>query len=702
MLAPAPSDFEETERTPPAVSEPHSSIIDRLAPMLEPGRAKKDVWRRVKFLLLGIALMAGGLAAVYLSVLLQGRTNDMSRYVRVDVWAVQQAEYEMQQFRAVFARHVAGDAEVGIAAVTDRLARARNTIPLLQRGPDYEEFRLLADIDGAADMATAALAEVDRLIGGQADFRDDLRMLRRVETLLARPTGTLRQLAVDLARIRLELQDGDLENVRLLTGVNRWMLIGFFTVTVVFIGFLLAEMRAARRAEHSATESERRTRYIAEHDVLTDLPNRMLFGRRLQEAMARAQDQGCEVALHVLDLDGFKDLNDTFGHDFGDQLLIAVAARLGEVLNPDDVLVRLGGDEFAVIQNSACASTAWEAAAQNLLAAFEQPFVLYDRQIQLATSIGIARFPADGQTAEDLLKAADLALYTAKERRGCVVAFHVDMLDQLQTRKQIEEALRRALVSDGLQLFYQPQVSLRDGRCTGAEALVRWEHEEFGWVSPATFIPIAEESGLILPLGRWVLETACRDALHWTGAAADAVVAVNVSPSQFTHDDIVEQVRSVLALTGLPPHRLELEITEGLLMRDEEAAIVTLDALHELGVKLAIDDFGTGYSSLSYLKRFNVHKLKIDRAFVRDIENDRDDQKIVRAIVELASGLGMETIAEGIETAEQLHVLSRLRCEEGQGYLFARPLPLADFDALTLDWPAPRVRPEAFDRAVAL
>jgi len=644
----------------------------------------REGWRRVKTILLGIVLLAGGLTAIYLSILLQGRTNDMSRYVRVDVWAVQQAEYEVQQFRATFARHVAGDAGVKIEAVRDRLARARSTIPLLQRGPDYQEFRLLVDIDGAAQGASAALAEVDRALGDRSDFRDDLVTLRRVETLLAEPAATLRQLAVDLAHVRLELQDGDLENVRLLTGVNRWMLIGFFIVTVVFVGFLIAEMRSARRAERAATASEKKTRYVAEHDILTDLPNRMLFGRQLRDAIDRESELGGEVALHLLDLDGFKDLNDSFGHDVGDQLLVAVAERLGGLLESDHLLVRLSGDEFAVIQD--CASDSWDAVAQDLLAAFERPFDLNDHHVQLSTSIGVARFPRDGGTFEDLLKAADLALNAAKTQRGCIVAFHAELMAELQNRKQLEADLRQALAGNQLELFYQPQVTLEDGHFSGAEALIRWRHSSLGWISPTDFIPIAEESGLILPLGRWVLETACRDALGWTGAAAEAVVAVNVSPSQFAHEDIVGQVRSVLAQTGLPPQRLELEITEGILMRDEEAAIETLGALHSLGVKLAIDDFGTGYSSLSYLKRFKVDKLKIDRAFVRDIESDRNDRKIVRAIVELANGLGMQTIAEGIETVEQWELLRSLHCEEGQGFLFSRPLAEADFHAATRDW----------------
>ena len=439
------------------------------------------------------------------------------------------------------------------------------------------------------------------------------------------------------------------------------------------------------RIDALLSESEQRAQYLAEHDVLTDLPNRRRFQQHLGNRLKRVHAGGGEVALHLLDLDGFKNINDTYGHAFGDGLLVATSARLGEALTDDEVLVRLGGDEFAVIETRDIAPVAWQATPQKLLAAFERPFIIQGRQIQLGTSIGVARFPSDGRDGGDLLKAADLALYVAKEKRGTFEAFNSDMLIRAEEYRQLLHDLKQAIADDELELHYQPQVSLTDGSCIGAEALLRWRHRALGWVSPEIVIPIAEESGLIHEIGSWVLESACREALCWQGLAADAVVAVNVSPLQFVHEDIVELVGSILESTGLPAERLELEITEGVLMRDEQSAIETLQRLHDLGVRLAIDDFGTGYSSLSYLKRFRVDKLKIDQSFVRDMEHDRQDQMIVRTIIDLAESLGMQTIAEGIETRSQMKLLTELGCAEGQGYLYARPMPATKFLAYLAD-----------------
>jgi len=641
----------------------------------------RDSWRLARLLVLAALVIAGGAGAFLLTNLLQERTDGMTRYVRVDVWAVQQAEYAIQQFRATLARHVAGDPEVGVQALRDQLGRARSTVTLLRRAPGESGPERLIDVDAVARPAESALAQVAGLIGEGSGLRGDLALLRDTEATLAEPLRALRQLAVDSAQLRLALQDGDLESVRWLTGINRWMLAGFFAATALFILFLFGEMRAARRAERSATQSERRTRYLAEHDVLTGLPNRARFRDQLGEHLELARRDGRELWLHVLDLDGFKDVNDAFGHDVGDALLAAVADRLREAAGEGERLVRLGGDEFALYGTSPGDG---QDAADRLLAAFALPIELLGRNLHVGTSIGVARFPADGRNVESLLKAADLALYAAKQERGRAARYDPEMTARQQRRRELEAALRQAIERNELEVHLQPQVRLADGRCIGAEALVRWQHPSLGRVSPADFIPIAESSGLIGPLGRWVLETACREALLWQGDAAEAVVAVNVSPSQFIYGDLVEETRSVLAATGLPARRLELEITEGMLMHDARSALDTLQRLRRLGVQLAIDDFGTGYSSLSYLKRFSVDKLKIDQSFVREMASDEDDRRIVATIVELARGLGLRTIAEGIETPEQRALLSALGCEEGQGYLFARPLPAEEFRSLEL------------------
>ena len=645
----------------------------------------RDSWRLAKLMFLTVLLVAGGAGAVHLATVLLERTDGMTRYVRVDVWALQQAGYELQEVRAQFSRHVAGDAGVTIESIHKQLTRARTAMRLLRQGPHYEEFRLLVDIDGPARIAKAALSEIDRILGDRRDFRNDLEMLRRIDGLLAPPNATLAQLAIDLLEVRRELQDKDLDNVRWLTSINLWMLLGFATIVVIFVVFLIGETRAARRAERSATANERRTRHIAEHDMLTDLPNRVVFRRQLGETLAHARKSMSGVALYILNLDGFKDINDTFGQAFGDRLLIAAAQRLGTAIRGDDLLFRLGSDEFAVLQRSPARAANWHATAEILSAACARPFRLNGRKVHIGAGIGVARFPDDADMGEALLKCANMALTAAKTERGRFVAFEPAMMAQLESRKQLEEDLRQALANDELKVFFQAQVSFADQRCIGAEALIRWRHPKHGWLDPSSFIPIAEESGLILPLGRHVLEQACRAALSWR-TLPESVVAVNVSPSQFIHQDIVEEVRSVLATTGLPAWRLELEITESILMRDERAAIATLNQLHELGIQLAIDDFGTGYSSLNYLKRFKVDKLKIDQSFVRDLAQDADDRRIVRAIVDLGSGLGMRTIAEGVENDEQLDILIGLGCDEGQGYYFAEPKPADDFRDWVEKW----------------
>lgn len=633
--------------------------------------------RLLPYLALALLLIAGGAAAWQVSSVLQRRADGMTRYIRVDVWAVQQAEFELQQFRSWFARHVAGDADAPMSEVQRRLAIARGALPLLQRRDDYREFRLLVDIDGVVAVASTAIEAIAALLAGRTDGRGDLALLAAVDGLLVTPGERLRQLAIDVASLRTELQDGDLANVRWLIGLNRNMLIAFAALALAFIVLLIKEAREARRAERQAVRNEERTRHVAQHDPLTGLPNRTVFQQRLHDGLASARHGGGDVVLFALDIDRFKDVNDAFGHDLGDALLAAVAGRLGTVLPSGASLLRLGGDEFAVIAE---APDQAKAAGQALLAAFARPFELDGRQLQIGTSIGFASFPADGASADDLLKAAELALAAAKTAGGNVVqAFAPAMRSDRERRKEIEADLRQAIADHDLAVYLQPQIHLASGRCLGAEALLRWQHPRHGWISPATFIPIAEESGLILPLGRWVMATACAQALAWGGAASDGVIAINVSPAQFVYGDIIADVRAVLARTGLPAARLELEITEGLLMQDAAAAIKTLQQLDDLGVQVAVDDFGTGYSSLSYLKRFKVHKLKVDQSFVRDIENDHTDRSIVRAIINLAASRGLRTIAEGIETPTQARVLAELGCEDGQGYLFARPMPAADF-----------------------
>ena len=422
---------------------------------------------------------------------------------------------------------------------------------------------------------------------------------------------------------------------------------------------------------------EAQIRFLAEHDQLTRLPNRVFFQDHFRDVLGsrRGGDQG--GSLLALDLDGFKDINDTFGHDVGDALIVSVAERLTASIRDGDLLVRLGGDEFAIVQTGVDHPANEDAEfAQRLLDAFAAPFRARGKELAIGVSIGIARFPADGQSLEDLMKAADLALYSGKARgRGCFEFFDQAMTRRLHHRRRLETRLRDAIDEGGLGLHFQPQVDLSSGKLIGAEALLRWHDHELGQVPPDEFVPVAEETGLILPLGQWVLESACEEGARWASIGIDGVVAVNISPAQFTHQDLVAAVETALARTGLPPQRLELEITEGLLMGDTRAAVETLDRLRAMGVRLAIDDFGTGYSSLSYLKRFRVHKVKIDKSFVGDLENDEDDRRIVHAILMLGQALNLCTIAEGVETPMQNELLTSLGCDQAQGYLYGKPMP---------------------------
>jgi diguanylate cyclase (GGDEF)-like protein/PAS domain S-box-containing protein len=429
---------------------------------------------------------------------------------------------------------------------------------------------------------------------------------------------------------------------------------------------------------HKALEQELVQRAL--HDQLTGLPNRMLFMDRLEHALDRSARRGKFVGVLFLDLDRFKLVNDHFGHDRGDQLLVEVTKRLRGCLRRVDTIARIGGDEFTVLLEDVTSAGDGALVAERIIAALRAPFRIDGQEIFVGASIGIA-LGAQGQgaTAQGLLRNADIAMYRAKANgRACFEVFKPSMRETVRGRLKMEAELRRALERGELRLFYQPKVDLRDGRLVGVEALVRWEHPERGMVPPAAFIPVAEETGVILTLGRWVLETACRQAGRWRGALAPGVgpvMAVNLSPRQFRHPRLIEEVGQVLAATGLEAGGLEVEITEGTAMGDADATVRTLEHLKSLGVRLAIDDFGTGYSSLGYLKRFPIDVLKVDRSFVAGLPANPGDAAIVRAVVGLARALGLQAVAEGVETPAQLDELRAIGCDQGQGYLFGRPMP---------------------------
>jgi diguanylate cyclase (GGDEF)-like protein/PAS domain S-box-containing protein len=425
--------------------------------------------------------------------------------------------------------------------------------------------------------------------------------------------------------------------------------------------------------------AEARIEHMARHDALTDLPNRVLFREQLEQHLGHLR-RGEPLAVLCLDLDHFKAVNDALGHPLGDALLQAAASRIRTCLAETDTVARLGGDEFAILQVEAEQPNSATGLAQRLIGALGQPFDLDGHQVVIGTSIGIALAPFDGRDPDQLLKNADMGLYRAKsDGRGTFRFFEPEMDAKMKVRRALEVDLRKALANGEFELFYQPIVDLQHNELSGFEALLRWRHPERGMVSPAEFIPLAEEIGLITPIGEWVLRKACTDAKLWPEPIG---VAVNFSPVQFKSKNLVSTVVSALATSGLPPKRLEIEITETVLIQDNETTLAVLHQLRDLGVRISMDDFGTGYSSLSYLRRFPFDKIKIDRSFIRDLARRDDSRSIVRAVTGLGSSLGMVTTAEGVETEEQLRLLRAEGCTQVQGYLLSPPKPLSEIAEL--------------------
>jgi diguanylate cyclase (GGDEF)-like protein/PAS domain S-box-containing protein len=424
---------------------------------------------------------------------------------------------------------------------------------------------------------------------------------------------------------------------------------------------------------------EARIAHLAHHDALTDLPNRLLFHERLDEALEGAK-RGAHFSILLLDLDRFKEVNDTLGHPTGDLLLRTVSSRLQLELRDTDTLARLGGDEFGIIQSRLQGPQDAASLSKRLIEALQKPFELGAHQVFIGASIGIVLAPTNGLEADVLIKGADMALYRAKEDgRGCWRFFEPEMDARMQQRRALELDLYRALEAAEFEVLYQPIIDVASRRVCGLEALLRWRHPERGLVSPDAFVPLAEEIGLIVPMGAWVLQQACAQAAVWPGRLK---IAVNLSPVQFAHRGLFDTVASALAASGLDPARLELEITETVMLQDTDATLATVHQLKALGVRIAMDDFGTGYSSLSYLQRFPFDKVKVDRCFTRELDRSVQGSVIVRAVADICNGLGMTTTAEGVETEAQFQALVREGYREAQGYLFSRPCPADAIPAL--------------------
>ena len=428
--------------------------------------------------------------------------------------------------------------------------------------------------------------------------------------------------------------------------------------------------------------AQARIEYLAHHDPLTGLPNRSLLRERLEQEIGRARRNENKIGILFLDLDRFKTVNDSLGHAAGDRLLREVASRLRANVRDSDIVCRQGGDEFSIALPDLRNATDAAHTARQIIQSLNEPVDLHDQVVHTSSSIGIALFPDDGTTTSALLKAADMAMYHAKENeRGTFCFFSSELNTRAVERLELDNRLRDAVLRHEFEVYYQPQWSLATGRLNGVEALVRWRCDG-EWISPARFIPLAEENGQIIPLGAWIMREACRAAAGWRAQGHEITVAVNVSPIQLRRDDLVNRVQATLQASGLPAHALELEITESLMMGDDTHVLEMLAALKQLGLKLAIDDFGTGYSNLAYLKRFNVDRLKIDQSFVRDMDAKPDSAVIVNTVIGMGRQLGLNTLAEGVETEAERLALKKAGCDNVQGYLLARPMPAAEIELL--------------------
>ncbi|MCT4606546.1 MAG: EAL domain-containing protein [Marinisporobacter sp.] len=441
---------------------------------------------------------------------------------------------------------------------------------------------------------------------------------------------------------------------------------------------------------HDLTENvlkEEHIKYQAYHDALTQLPNRELAKDRLNLALAHANKNNEMFSVIFLDLDRFKRINDTLGHAAGDLLLQAVAKRLRRCMYEGDTVARLGGDEFIIIVEDIKSIQNIISVVHKIFHAFEEPFLLKKDEIYVTASMGISIYPDDGETTENLMKNAEVAMYRVKEKgKNNYQLYRKEMNDKAYEQLAMENDLYKALENNEFVLYYQPQVKTTTGEIVGAEALIRWNHPKLGLVSPAKFIPLAEETGFIVPLGEWVLRKACEQNKYWQKKGLKNIqVSVNLSTLQFKQKDLIEKIVKIMKETEMRPEDLELEITESNAMLDPNFTIKTLKILNDMGIQIAIDDFGTGYSSLAYFKSFPIHKIKIDQSFIRDINKDESTKAIVLAIIGIADSLGVKSIAEGVETKEQLECLREYRCDEIQGYFFSRPVNAFEFEKMLIE-----------------
>ncbi|HEX2525585.1 MAG TPA: EAL domain-containing protein [Geminicoccus sp.] len=624
--------------------------------------------------------------------------SSMNQLMRVnqtlDLWIFQGAETNGTSTARGTASHPGPRDAVDVKAIEDGQLQSivvddvlRVARPVIQGDGRAADVRCRTCHAAAAERASPAV------IGGYSaalDISAELAQWRR--DAVRQALSALAVLLLTIALISSMLHLSMLRPLRRLADITRRLASGDATVAIDgssrpdelgamtrSLAVFRTNLLARQQLEREGAAAQLKLRHLASHDALTGLANRILFAERVESAMAIARRQAHSLAVLCIDVDRFKEVNDTLGHAAGDELLKKVATCLKDCIRATDTVARIGGDEFAIVQLGPVRTSDVETLCSRLITVFEEPWPIQGQDVQAGLSIGVALGPDDAETADMLIKKADLALHQAKMESRRTFRFFVPAMNSMLTeRKAMEKDLKSALDRDEFQLHYQPTHDLRTGQVVSVEALLRWHHLERGWVSPAEFVPIAEANGLILPIGEWVLRTACRQAARWP----ELVVAVNLSPVQFRHPDLVGLVRDVLDQARLSAQRLEVEITEGVLLDDVEGAARTLNALKKLGTRIAMDDFGTGYSSLSYLQRFPFDKLKIDQSFVRSLGHDSNAAAIIRSVIGLGRSLGMTTIAEGVETAQQLAFLRREGCDQAQGYHLGRPVPADEIDHL--------------------
>ena len=617
---------------------------------------------------LGVAIVIGGfiLAAVYISVLIVTRQEALQQVARHNTaWEAAQAVSEFTRLEHRVAEFGLPNRRMDKEEIDLRYEILLSRTTMLKEGKVHAVVQRDPDLQDTLINLQEALARIEPLIEdlerpGAVD--EVLALMRPLESKLAR----LASVAVNHATELLREDQQELIRLHWLFSILAATLI---VIGIILIGFLYRHIRLLGRAHQEV-------HLLAHHDVVTGLGNRVLFRQQLEQALAHLKHWGHATAVLYLDLDRFKDVNDSYGHQMGDELLKVVAHRLKASVQDVDVVTRLGGDEFAILRSGVGRSYECAQLASDIIKTVSEPYNIEGQEIVIGTSIGIA-IVSDGNVAPDqLLKQADMALYRAKaDGRGMFRFFEPEMDAQFQARRALESDMRKALANREFELFYQPQVNIKANEISGFEALLRWRHPERGMISPAEFIPIAEDIGLISGIGDWIIEQACLDAAAWPG---NIKVAVNLSPVQFRNRGLVRSVKQAIARSGLDPRRLELEITETVLLQDNEATVTTLHELRKHGVRIAMDDFGTGYSSLSYLRSFPFDKIKIDQSFVRELSSRADCLVIVQSIASLGTGLGMPTVAEGVETEDQLSQIRAAGCTEAQGYYFGRPKPAGE------------------------